>query len=127
MRAAIPRGVWPARAGGRGGGKRGARSEVEEVMVGIWSEGLGEAEVGIHQISEILAVKGVELVGPLPPDIQNYTVYAAGIGASAKDDAAAKALIAMLAGPEGAGVGASVPLTVPEPNESAHRPSIWMA
>src|SRR5262249_25670514 len=39
----------------------------------------GEAELGIHQISEILPVKGVTLVGPLPADIQNYTVYAAGI------------------------------------------------
>jgi molybdate transport system substrate-binding protein len=36
----------------------------------------GEAELGIHQISEILPVKGVTLVGPLPAEIQNYTVYA---------------------------------------------------
>src|SRR5215510_9169834 len=41
----------------------------------------GEAELGIHQISEILPVKGVTLVGPLPAEIQNYTVYAAGVGA----------------------------------------------
>src|SRR5919205_1740046 len=32
----------------------------------------GEAEIGVHQISEILAVKGVSLVGPLPPAIQDY-------------------------------------------------------
>ena len=44
----------------------------------------GKAELGIHQISEILPVKGVTLVGPLPNDIQNYTVYAAGIGAGTK-------------------------------------------
>ena len=44
----------------------------------------GEAEVGIHQISEILPVKGITLVGPLPADIQNYTVYAVGVGANAK-------------------------------------------
>ncbi|HXW24042.1 MAG TPA: substrate-binding domain-containing protein, partial [Xanthobacteraceae bacterium] len=37
----------------------------------------GEAEIGIHQISEILPVKGAVLVGPLPAEIQNYTVYAA--------------------------------------------------
>jgi molybdate transport system substrate-binding protein len=61
----------------------------------------GEAEIGIHQISEILPVKGVALVGPLPAEIQNYTVYAAGIGTNAKDAEAAKALIKLLAGAEG--------------------------
>jgi molybdate transport system substrate-binding protein len=60
----------------------------------------GQAELGIHQISEILPHGGVTLVGPLPKEIQNYTVYAAGIGAGAKDAAAAKALIASLMGPQ---------------------------
>jgi len=59
----------------------------------------GEAEVGIHQISEILPVAGVRLVGPLPPEIQNFTVYAAGVGATAKDGNAARALVKFLAGP----------------------------
>ncbi|MFZ4809122.1 MAG: molybdate ABC transporter substrate-binding protein [Hyphomicrobiaceae bacterium] len=57
----------------------------------------GEAEIAIHQISEIIPVKGVVLVGPLPAEVQSYTVYAAGIGAAARDAAAAKALIAHLA------------------------------
>src|SRR5229473_4397688 len=64
----------------------------------------GEAELGIHQISEILPVKGVTLVGPLPADIQNYTVYAAGIGAQAKAPDAAKDLLEALAGPAAAEV-----------------------
>jgi molybdate transport system substrate-binding protein len=38
--------------------------------------GRGEVELGIHQISEILPVKGVRLVGPLPAAFQTYTVYA---------------------------------------------------
>ena len=59
----------------------------------------GQAELGIHQISEILPHAGVALVGPLPKEIQNYTVYAAGIGTGTKDRDAAKALIASLAGP----------------------------
>jgi molybdate transport system substrate-binding protein len=37
--------------------------------------GRGEVELGIHQISEILPVKGVRLVGPLPAELQQYTVY----------------------------------------------------
>jgi molybdate transport system substrate-binding protein len=59
----------------------------------------GEAEIGIHQISEILAVKGAVLVGPLPPAIQNFTVYSAGVSAAAGDRAAASALVRFLAGP----------------------------
>jgi molybdate transport system substrate-binding protein len=64
----------------------------------------GEAELGIHQISEILPVKGVTLVGPLPSDIQNYTVYAAALGAQAKEGDAAKALLKALSGPAAAEV-----------------------
>jgi molybdate transport system substrate-binding protein len=64
----------------------------------------GEAELGIHQISEIVPVKEVTLVGPLPAEIQNYTVYAAGLGANAKDAEAAKALIKALTGPAAADV-----------------------
>ena len=59
----------------------------------------GEAEIGIHQISEIVAVKGVLLVGPLPAEIQNYTTYAAGLGAASKAREPASALIKNLAGP----------------------------
>ena len=59
----------------------------------------GEAELGLHQISEILPVKGVVLVGPLPAEIQNYTTYAAGVSAGAKEGEGARALIKLLAGP----------------------------
>ena len=60
----------------------------------------GEAELGIHQISEILPVQGTTLVGPLPAEIQNFTTYSAGIGAAAKDGAAARALVKFLSGPQ---------------------------
>jgi len=59
----------------------------------------GEAEIGVHQISEILPVKGAVLVGPLPAEIQNFTVYAAGIGTAAVDPAMANALVKFLSGP----------------------------
>lgn len=64
----------------------------------------GEAEIGIHQISEILPVKGVTLAGPLPSEIQNYTVYAAGVSTDSKQVDAAKALVKLLSGPSGAAV-----------------------
>ena len=64
----------------------------------------GEAELGIHQISEIVAVKGAALVGPLPKEIQSTTTYAAGLSSSAKDNAAAKALIKVFSDPAAAAV-----------------------
>lgn len=64
----------------------------------------GEAELGIHQISEIVPVKGVTLVGPLPKEIQNTTIYSAGLSASAKDRDAAKKLIDYLSGADAAAV-----------------------
>jgi molybdate transport system substrate-binding protein len=64
----------------------------------------GEAELGVHQISEIVPVKGVTLVGPLPKEIQNLTVYAAGLGAAAGDKAAAEELIKYMSGADAARV-----------------------
>jgi len=64
----------------------------------------GEAELGIHQISEIVPVKGVTLVGPLPKEIQNTTTYAAGMSASTKEKIAAKELIEYLSGTDAAAV-----------------------
>ena len=58
----------------------------------------GEAELGIHQISEILPVKGTVLVGPLPAEIQNFTVYAAGVASAAQVPEGAHDLARFLAG-----------------------------
>jgi molybdate transport system substrate-binding protein len=54
----------------------------------------GEAEIGFQQISELRPTTGIDLVGPLPPELQKITVYSAGIAAGAKEPEAAKALIA---------------------------------
>jgi molybdate transport system substrate-binding protein len=64
----------------------------------------GEAELGLHQISEILAVKGVKFVGALPAEIQNYTTYGAAVGTEAKQPDAARALMKLLTGPAAEGV-----------------------
>lgn len=58
-----------------------------------------QADIAIHQISEILAVPGATLVGPIPPEIQNFTVYAGGVSANARDASAAKALLDALSSP----------------------------
>jgi molybdate transport system substrate-binding protein len=64
----------------------------------------GDVEIGLTQISEILAYPGVELAGPLPADIQTYTTFAAGVGAASKDPGGAAALIRFLTAPGAASV-----------------------
>jgi molybdate transport system substrate-binding protein len=59
----------------------------------------GEAELGITQISEILPYAGAELVGPIPAEIQLYTVYPAAVAAGTKEADAANALIKFLTAP----------------------------
>jgi molybdate transport system substrate-binding protein len=64
----------------------------------------GEVEIAVQQISEILPVKGAELVGPFPPEVQLNTMFSAGVGTAAKEPQAAKALISFLTGPAAAPV-----------------------
>ncbi len=59
----------------------------------------GEAELGITQISEILPYEGAQLLGPIPAEIQLYTVYPAAVAAGTKESAAAAALIKFLTSP----------------------------
>ena len=59
----------------------------------------GEFEIGFQQISELRPVKGIDIVGPLPPGAQQVTIFAAGIPTTAKHPEAAKALIEWLASP----------------------------
>ena len=59
----------------------------------------GQAELCVHQISEILPVKGVVLVGPLPKDVQKITVYSAGLAAKTTNAEAARTLLVFLARP----------------------------
>jgi len=59
----------------------------------------GEIEIGFQQISELRPVKGIDIVGPLPPGAQKVTIFAAGIPATSKHPAEAKALIQWLASP----------------------------
>jgi molybdate transport system substrate-binding protein len=62
--------------------------------------GRGEVELGIHQISEILPVKGVRLVGPLPAQFQRYTVYAGAPVPGGKHPAVVAEFLKFLTGKE---------------------------
>ncbi|MGZ3346537.1 MAG: substrate-binding domain-containing protein [Caulobacteraceae bacterium] len=64
----------------------------------------GKADLGFQQLSELIHVKGIEVLGPLPPEIQNVTVFAAGIASMSQQPEQTAALIAYLASPESAEV-----------------------
>jgi len=64
----------------------------------------GEAEIGVQQIQGLMPVAGIEIVGPLPGDLQNTLVFAAAIMAGGRDAAASKALVNFLRTPEAAAV-----------------------
>jgi molybdate transport system substrate-binding protein len=60
----------------------------------------GEAEIGVQLFQDFIRVAGIEIVGPLPGDLQDTTVFSAAIMAGAKDSAASKALVNFLRTPE---------------------------
>ena len=107
-----------------GGGQSGAnlmkifeRLGITEAMKGKTTYGPGgpaglignfllrkEVEVGIQQMPELMAVPGIDIVGPLPPDIQSMTVFSVGLSTTAKNADGGRALIAFLTTPAAAKV-----------------------
>jgi molybdate transport system substrate-binding protein len=62
----------------------------------------GEAEIGFQQISELSHFAGVDYVGPLPADVQQFTMFSSGIIVGAKDADGAKALVKFITAPAAA-------------------------
>jgi molybdate transport system substrate-binding protein len=62
----------------------------------------GEVEMTLPQIGEALVAPGIDLLGPLPQEVQTYTVLPAAVSASAKEPEAAKALLKFLTSPAAA-------------------------
>lgn len=60
----------------------------------------GEVEIGLVVITQILTTDGVDLVGPLPADIQSYVVFSAGVSSDSKAQEAARMLLKFLTGPQ---------------------------
>lgn len=75
----------------------------------------GEAEIAVQQMSELLAVPGVDIVGEIPAAIQRYTVYAGAVGTAAREVQAAQALLEFLASPAGRAPLAAKGMAAPGP------------
>jgi molybdate transport system substrate-binding protein len=60
----------------------------------------GEAELAVQQISELMPVAGIDVVGPLPGDLQKISVFAGGVFTAARNPAGAAKLVSYLASPE---------------------------
>jgi molybdate transport system substrate-binding protein len=73
----------------------------------------GEGDVGIQQISELLPISGIEIVGPLPDPLQKVTTFSAGVLATASDPRAARDVLEFIA-------AASRPLLAAKGLEPAH-------
>lgn len=75
----------------------------------------GDAEIAVQQIPEIMAVGGVDYAGPLPREIQNFTVATGGVFTNAGEPALASAFIDFLRGPDAMRIFQARGLTPGEP------------
>ena len=73
----------------------------------------GEVELAFHQMTEMLPVQGITIVGPLPAELQKETTYSAVVMTGAKNPAGARELIGYLISPEGRQVFLSRGFTAP--------------
>jgi molybdate transport system substrate-binding protein len=64
----------------------------------------GEADFGFQQESELMHVPGIDYIGPLPAELQNVTIFSAGVHTRAPHPEVARALVTFLTTPEAAAV-----------------------
>jgi molybdate transport system substrate-binding protein len=94
-------GIYVARMIERLGIAEAINSKVTRPETDIVSElvAKGDIELGMVVITQIMTTQGVELVGPLPPEIQTYITFRAGVSAASREPDAARELIRFLKGP----------------------------
>jgi molybdate transport system substrate-binding protein len=64
----------------------------------------GRAELGFQQLSELAALPGIEVVGPLPPEVQTVTTFSGGVASRCERPDAARAVLDFMASPDAADV-----------------------
>jgi molybdate transport system substrate-binding protein len=72
---------------------------MQAIAGGVELVARGQVEIGMFNISEVLPVKGVTLVGPLPPQLQSYIVFAAAVHTGSAASSPAQAFIELMAAP----------------------------
>jgi molybdate transport system substrate-binding protein len=80
---------------------KGKSKRIESERVGT-VVARGDAEIGFQQVSELLLIAGIDYVGPLPPEVQQVTIFSAGVAVGAREPDAGRALIKFLASPAAA-------------------------
>ncbi len=60
----------------------------------------GEVELGFQQLSELIHLPGIEVLGPLPPEIQLMTIFSAGVSKTSSQSEAVRAALAYMASPK---------------------------
>lgn len=80
---------------------KGKSKLVEGEMVGSVIA-RGDAEIGFQQMSELLPIKGIDIVGPLPSVVQKITVYSGGVIVGSEHPQLAAQFLQFLASPEAA-------------------------
>lgn len=82
---------------------RGKSIAISVGMVGT-AVARGDAEIGFQQLSELLPIRGIDIVGPIPVEAQKVTLYSGGVVVSSKQPAIAKQFLRFLASPEAAAI-----------------------
>jgi molybdate transport system substrate-binding protein len=80
---------------------KGKSKRIESERVGT-VVARGDAEIGFQQVSELLPIPGIDYVGPLPPEVQQVTIFSAGVAVGAREPDAGRVLIKFLASPAAA-------------------------
>ncbi|GAB5095709.1 substrate-binding domain-containing protein [Caballeronia sp. HLA56] len=102
-----PSGAYLMRLFERWGVLQEVSSRIVQAPPGVAVGGLiaqGEVELGFQQMSELIGVAGIDVVGPLPADIQTLTVFQGAVCTAAREPVLARSLLAYLSSPEAGAV-----------------------
>jgi molybdate transport system substrate-binding protein len=83
------------------------RPKLKQTATGVFVGSIiasGEVEIGFQQVSELSQYEGVDYVGPLPAEVQNYTTFSSGVLSNAKQAEAARALVRYITSPQAGAV-----------------------
>jgi molybdate transport system substrate-binding protein len=80
------------------------RSKCRRIDIGMVGTAIarGDAEIGFQQLSELLPIEGIDIVGPIPPEVQKTTMFSGGVAINSKEPEIARQFLRFLGSPEAA-------------------------